>query len=206
MFAPVGPAPRRVIVSALVLVTSSIVLWAGPTAAVAASPHTAGAEAAAPPNGKAPHALPVAATKAGSAHGIVQTVASTAIVVTELDGSSVTVPVAHSTRVFVDGRRASLQDVRAGFVASASWKGGKAARELQAFAPTAQVAVVHSVSRHTVVVTDADGKTLTIHPAAKTRVLVDGVPANLAAVKPGDSLVLPADPASPAELRFLRQG
>jgi hypothetical protein len=152
--------------------------------------------------------------KAGAGEGIVQSVFANAIVLRELDGSSVTVSVAASTQVFVDGKQASLRDVRAGFVASAAWKAGKSARVLQAFDLSGQhgvsIGVVDSVSTGVLVVTETGGTTTSIPVNAKTRVLVDGKPATLAAVKAGYTVVIPAKDSKgdkPAhELRFLRPG
>ena len=143
---------------------------------------------------------------AGSVHGIVQSVGGGGVVVTQIDGSTVGVPVATSTRVFVDGQRVPLAAVQPGFVASASWKAGKAAGELFVFDPSATVAVVRSVSARGVVVSDAAGNTVTVALTPKTRVLVDGTPASVRSIAAGDTLVLDASgrgkPA--AELRFLR--
>jgi hypothetical protein len=139
----------------------------------------------------------------------VQSVAANAVVVRELDGSALTVPVSSSTRVFVDGRRASVADVEPGFVASASWAEGKAAAELQVFDASASVTVVKSVSARAVEVEDAAGTTATIRVTPKTRVFVDGAPAQLRTVAAGYTLVVegrqpPRKP--PTELRFLRPG
>src|SRR5438128_565818 len=69
--------------------------------------------------------------KAGTREGIVQSVSAKAIVLRELDGRTVTIPVAPSTQVFVDGKRATLHAVKAGFVASVAWKTSRPARVLQ---------------------------------------------------------------------------
>jgi hypothetical protein len=197
-----GRAGRRFGVAGLAL-AGALVLAAG-----AAGAH--GAPAKGKPAKQAPHGRgPVTQQQAGSAQGIVQSVATKAVVVRELDGSSVDVPVAPSTRVFVDGRRGSLADVRPGFVASASWKAGKAASGLQAFDPSAGVALVVSVSPRAVVVTNAAGSRVTIRVTPRTRVLLDGKPSSLRAVDAGYTLVLLASgpgnrPAT--ELRFLRPG
>ncbi|MDX6437993.1 MAG: hypothetical protein QOF45_576 [Gaiellaceae bacterium] len=163
-------------------------------------------------HGKAPPAR--GPGNAGAGKGIVQSVSATAIVLRELDGSTVRIPVAANTHVFVNGLRASLRDVRAGFVASAVWKAGKPARVLQAFnlsGPKAvSVGVVDSVSTGAVVVTGTGGSTVSIRVDAKTRVLVDGKPSTLAAVRAGYTVVRTAKDAKggrPArELRFLRPG
>jgi hypothetical protein len=150
--------------------------------------------------------------KAGAQEGIVQSVSAKSIVLKELDGRAVRIPVAVSTRVFVDGKRASLRDVRAGFVATAAWKMGKPARVLQAFdllGPHAvSVGVVDSVSTDVLVVKESDGTTLSVPVNARTRVLIDGKRASLAAVKRGYTVVISANDSKgnkPAhELRFLR--
>jgi hypothetical protein len=67
-----------------------------------------------------------------SAQGVVQSVSSTAIVVRQLDGSTVTVPVdRRTTQLFVDNRRAQWSDLKPGYVLSASWKAGKPAPTLR---------------------------------------------------------------------------
>lgn len=177
-------------------------------AATVAKPVPAGAQ------GKAPPARGAGNAKAGTGKGIVQSVSAQAIVLRELDGSTVRVPVASSTHVFVDGKRASLRDVKAGFVASAAWKAGKSARVLHAFdlsgRDAVSVGVVDSVSTRVVVVTGTGGTTVSIPVDAKTRVLVDGKRATLGAVKAGYTVVLTAKDSKsgkPArELRFLRPG
>ena len=69
----------------------------------------------------------------------------------ELDGTTIRIPVAQSTHVFFDGKRAGLDLVRAGLVAIASWKADKAAARLQLFDASATVAVGKSTSARSVV-------------------------------------------------------
>ena len=184
---------------------------AGPSfaeAAAFAKPAHAG------PQGKVPAARGAGKAKAGAGEGIVQSVSAEAVVLRELDGSTVSVPVASSTHVFVDGKLASLRDVNAGFVASAAWKAGRSTQVLRAFdlsAPHAvRVGVVVSGSTGVLVVTGTGGTTVSIPVNAKTRVLLDGKPATLAAVKAGYTVVITAKDSKgdkPAhELRFLRPG
>ena len=178
--------------AAAVLVALGAVALAGPSVAEAAAP-----------------AKPA---KAGARKGIVQSVSPRAIVLRELDGSTVRIPVALSTRVFVDGRLATLQNIKRGFVATATWTAGKPARVLQAFnlsGPHAvRVGVVDALSDGVLDVTLSDGSTLSIPVNAKTHVLVDGKRATLATVKTGYTVVIPAQSSKgnkPAhELRFLR--
>jgi hypothetical protein len=192
---------------------ATVVLAAGPSGRGVGVAEAAGPEAAAlakpvqvKPPGKGPPAR--------SGQGIVQSVSARAVVLKELDGSTVSVPVDAKTRVLVDGKPASLRSVKPGFVAAAKWKAGKAARELQAFDLSGQnsagVAVVESVSADAIVVQEARGSTVTIPVDAKTRVFIDGKAASLRDVKPGYSVVTNVKgskgnkPAS--ELRFLRPG
>jgi hypothetical protein len=144
--------------------------------------------------------------------GIVQSVSARAVVLRELDGTTVSVAVAPSTHVFVNGKRASVRDVKTGFVASAAWKPGNPARVLQAFdlsGPNAvSVGVVRSVATDALVVTETGGTTVSIAVNARTRVLVDGKPATLGAVKPGYTVVIDIRGSkgkkATHELRFLR--
>ena len=141
-----------------------------------------------------------------------QSVLADAVVLKALDGSSVRVPVGPKTRIFVDGKRALLGNVEAGFVAIAGWTGGRPTPELQALSPqgAAGLTVVQSVLTDAVVVKAASGRTVTIRVNAKTRAFVDGQPVALRDVRPGFTLITRADQskgAKPArELRFLRPG
>ncbi len=197
---------------------ATVVLAAGPSgggvggAAAAAGPEAA---ALAKPVQVKPQAKGPAARSGGTGQGIVQSVSARAVVLKELDGSTLRVPVDAKTRVLIDGKPASLRAVKPGFVAVANWKAGKATQELQAFDLSGQnaagVAVVESVSADAVVVNEARGNTVTIPVDAKTRVLLDGKPASLRDVKPGYYTVVTNvkgsrgnKPAS--ELRFLRPG
>jgi hypothetical protein len=182
--------------------SAAVTVTIGLAAVVLAGPSFAGAATFAKP----------ADAKAGAREGIVQSVSANAIVLKELDGRTVRIPVALSTHVFVDGKRASLRDVRAGFVASVAWKTGRSARVLQAFdllGPHAvSVGVVDSVSTGVLVVKESGGATLSVPVNERTRVLIDGKRATLAAVKRGYTVVISAYDSKgnkPAhELRFLR--
>jgi len=153
---------------------------------------------------------PAHAAASGSAKGIVQSVAGGAVVVTQLDGSSVSIAVGAGTRVFLDGRRASVADLKPGFVLSASFVGG-IGRVLQAFdlsAPAIEVGVVRSLSGRTVVVGRSGGGTATLRVGPRTRLLLDGAPTTLRAVRAGFTVVFAAADAKArrpsGELRFLR--
>jgi hypothetical protein len=191
-------------------------------AALAPAPQAraAQARAAARPGGDAPdkpakagdppakHPSPAAPSQ--TVQGVVQAVVAGAVVLRELDGSSVRVPVSPKTRVFVDGKRALLGDVEAGYVVIASWKARNPTSDLQALSPQGATGLtaVQSVLADAVVVRAPSGATVTIRVNRKTRVFVDGQPATLRDVRPGFTLITRADQskrARPArELRFLR--
>jgi hypothetical protein len=190
-------ALRAVVAVTIVVAAMPLAAPSLARAATLAKPAHAGPPAKTPPGHSA------AEVKAGRGEGIVQSVSANAIVLRELDGSTVSVSVASGTHVFVDGKRSSLSDVKAGFVASAVWKTGGSARILQAFGLSGPhavtVGVVDSVSSGVLVVTKtsaasgAGGTTLSIPVNAKTRVLVDGKPATLAAVRTGYTVVITAN-------------
>jgi hypothetical protein len=207
---------RRVRCAAVGVLVAAAALAAAPGGA-AADARTSARPGAVSPDKPAKLAdraakLPGPARSEQAAQGVVQSVLASAVVLKELDGSSVRVPVSPKTRVFVDGKRALLGNVEAGFVVIASWKGGKPTAELQALSPrgAAGLTVVQSVLTDGVVVQAANGTAVTVRVNARTHVFVDGQPATLRDVGPGFTLVTRADQskgAKPArELRFLRPG
>ena len=143
--------------------------------------------------------------------GLVQSVASAVVVLKALDGSTFSVPVASQTRVLVDGRLASLSDVKPGFVALVKWEGGSVAQQVAAFDLSAKsgerLATVQTVGKTSVRVSGASGGTVTIHVNVRTRVFLDGQLSTLGSVKPGFTLVtgagVPKGGRPAAELRFL---
>src|SRR5712691_6878851 len=70
-----------------------------------------------------------------SERGVVQSVSTGGLVLKTLDGRTVAVAVDERTRVLIDGKPASIIDVRPGFVAAVSFRGtsGQAALEVDAF-------------------------------------------------------------------------
>jgi hypothetical protein len=191
-----------------------IAILAGVCASTAASAVVAGparvwAGALEPPAGRPPADRPFVTRR-----GIVQALSAKAITLKELDGTTLSVPVDAKTRVFINGKRALLREVRPGFAAIAKGKAGKPARELRTFDLSGQHgpvgAVVKSISGTTVVLTKTDGGTVTVVVDAKTRVFIDGQLASLSDVEPGFVVVTSPKaftPSRPAkELRFLRPG
>jgi hypothetical protein len=218
-------ASSRVRIAALAVALAASLSAAGPSlASGSAAPTThpgnsgnsanarpAGNSSRATSKGKPPTTPGHGAPTSGSANAIAQSIGAASIVLTELDGSTVSITVTQGTRVFVNGSRASLDGVKPGFVVSATWVAGNA-RLLEAFnlgPGGVDVGIVASVSAKAIVVTRSDGSKVTIRVGRRTRVLLDGDPATRSAVKAGDTVVYSPrlkrnSPA--AVLRFLRPG
>ena len=124
-----------------------------------------------------------------------QSVSANRLVLKALDGSTIVVAINARTRVLIDGKPASIVDVRPGFVAVVTMRGasGRAALEVDAFttspgpaAPVATAAgVVRSVSPGRLVLASLEGRTLTVVIDAAARVYLDGKPASLVDVRAG---------------------
>ena len=131
-----------------------------------------------------------------SVTGIVQAVGAHVVVVRQLDGRSIRVPVGPRASVFLDGAPARLSDLRAGFVVTITLKGKslvlRASNPSPAPAPPAAApaaGTVQSVSADAVVVTGANGDTVAIPIAARTQVFLNGAPVSIGQIAPGDRLV-----------------
>src|SRR6266536_337940 len=130
-----------------------------------------------------------------SERGVVQSVSANRLVLKALDGSTIVVAINARTRVLIDGKPASIVDVRPGFVAVVTMRGasGRAALEVDAFttspgpaAPVATAAgVVRSVSPGRLVLASLEGRILTVVIDAAARVYLDGKPASLVDVRAG---------------------
>jgi hypothetical protein len=68
--------------------------------------------------------------------GVVQAVSASTVLVKQLDGSAVIVPIDRRTQVYVNGRSAAWGDVKPGFVLIASWQAGKPATALRFLRPS----------------------------------------------------------------------
>jgi hypothetical protein len=195
----------------LALAAAPAGLAANPNAASGSNPAAAHTNAT---NGKPPSAGNSSSHAEQTDQGVVQSIAGGTVILKELDGSAVSIPVDQGTVILVDGRQGALRAVKPGFVAIAKWKPGGTAQLLQAFNLSPQsgegISIVKSLLRNGVIVTAANGSTVTIHTNAKTLVLIDGKQATLRGVKTGFTLVTSAattggrKPAS--ELRFLSPG
>ncbi len=120
-----GTGSRRTAVAAL---TAAFAL-VGPTAAWADGHKSQSRDHR---NGPVVTTTTAAPGSSQGAQGVVQSVGSTSVVVKQLDGSAVTVPVdRRTTQVFVNNKHAQWTDVKPGYVLSATWKAGKPAPTLR---------------------------------------------------------------------------
>src|SRR5580692_2215194 len=65
-------------------------------------------------------AAPAVGQAAQTEQGVVQSISARTLVLRELDGAIVTIPIGVQTQIFVDGRPARVEDVKPGFVVVAS--------------------------------------------------------------------------------------
>jgi hypothetical protein len=70
-----------------------------------------------------------------SVQGVVQAVSGSAVVVRQLDGSTVSVGIDRKTKVVIDGRSGKVGDVRPGFVLVTTVKSGQPAANLRFMRP-----------------------------------------------------------------------
>jgi hypothetical protein len=71
-----------------------------------------------------------------SVQGVVQAVSSSTVLVKQLDGSAVVVPIDGTTHVYVNGKPAHWGEVKRGFVLIASWQSGRPAGTLRFLRPS----------------------------------------------------------------------
>ena len=122
-----GIGSRRTAVAALMAAFALV----GPTAAFADG-QKAQSQSQGNRNGPVVTTTAAAPGSSQAAQGVVQSVGSTTVVVKQLDGSTVTVPVDRkTTQVFVNNKHSQWTDVKPGYVLSATWKAGKPAPTLR---------------------------------------------------------------------------
>ncbi len=120
--------------------------------------------------------------------GVVQSVSTTRIVLRELDGSTASIAVGAQTLVLVNGLPATLEDIQPGFVAAVAHRGSNPARLIRAWGriqPVVDRGVVVSASVRGLVIRTPDGSSLTFRVTPRTRIRWHGLPATMAAVRPG---------------------
>jgi hypothetical protein len=159
---------------------------------------------------------PVRSGPVHSGTGIVQAVRPHGVVVRQLDGRKLFVPIGARTAVSVNGSPATLADLRPGFVVAFTARARGVALTLHASNPSGggasapKAGAVQSVSGDAVVVAGPNGGTVTIAVAARTQVFLNGSPVTIGEIAAGDRLVKVGGDASgqrPARvLHFRRPG
>jgi len=147
-------------------------------------------------------ALP-AASLAGSQvrsadRGVVQSVDSGQIVLRALDGGIVSFSVLPGTVVRLNGSRATIADIRPGFVARVVHDARAHALLIEAFgapATTVDRGVVTVISRNSITLRLAGGGNLTLALDANTRFRLHGLPSRRQLARPGAQVAVthPAD-------------
>jgi hypothetical protein len=154
-------------------------------------------------------AAPTAAADRAVERGIVQSIDPTAVVLRALDGTDVTVALGPQTRLRLNGRGASLDQIRPGFVAEAVTVGSGPARVLRAFGRLAGVergALVRLGAR-ALVLRRVAGDRVRIPLGVRTSVWRGGRRVRLRSLRPGLQLeVVLAANGSARVVRVLRAG
>ena len=120
--------------------------------------------------------------------GVFQTVGSTQIVLTALDGSVLTFFVSPDTRVRLNGHRASLGDIRPGFVASVFHDRRGRAVLVEAFGTPVTVTdrgMVTALTPTSITLRTPGGGAVTVPLDRNTRFRFQGLPARRNVVRPG---------------------
>jgi ABC-type transport system substrate-binding protein len=111
-------------------VAAGALLSAAP--ALASTPHSSRATTATTTS--TPLTPPSGATV--SVQGVVQSISSSTVLVKQLDGSAVIVPIDRTTQIFVNGKSAHTSDVKRGYVLIASFQTGRPAGVLRFVRPS----------------------------------------------------------------------
>jgi len=125
----------------------------------------------------------------GVDRGVVQSVDSSQIVLRTLDGSVVSYAVSPNTSVRVNGARASITDIRPGFVARVVYDRQARAVQIEAFGAAAVTTtdrgLVTAVTKSSITLRLPGGASVTIALDAGTRFRFAGGPARRLLVRPG---------------------
>jgi hypothetical protein len=120
--------------------------------------------------------------------GIVQSIDPSAVVLRALDGTNVTVPLKPLTRYRLNGRDATLADIRPGFVAEVVGGGGGRAVVVRAFGRVERQVdrgVLARVVARAIVVRRGPGDTVRLPVTARTAVWRNGARVPVRVLRPG---------------------
>ena len=140
--------------------------------------------------------------KAGATRGVVQSVDGSQIVLRALDGRVVTFAISPGTPVRLNGARATITEVRPGFVARVTYDRQSRAILIEAFgaaaAPTVDRGIVTAVTRSSITLRTASGATVTVGVDAGTHFRFHGAPARRQLVRPGAQVAVTHAADAPA--------
>src|SRR5262245_50890010 len=127
--------------------------------------------------------------------GVIKRVTPRVLVLSALDGSRLSLRLNPRTRVVLNGRTARIADLVPGLAASARHTPAGVVRQVQAVGTppppvTEERGILEAVAADGVVLRRADGGTLSVGVAPTTRVVLRGVPASLADLRPGLQAVI----------------
>jgi hypothetical protein len=155
-------------------------------------------------------AAPAAAADRAVERGIVQSIDASAVVLRALDGTDVTVTLGSRTRLRLNGRAASLDQIRPGFVAEAVTVGSGPARVLRAFGrlePNVEHGALVQLGARALVLRRVEGDRVRIPLGVRTSVWRGGRRVRLRSLRPGLQLeVVLAANGSARVVRVLRAG
>lgn len=135
--------------------------------------------------------------------GVVQSVGAGQIVLRALDGSAESFTVSSVTRVKLNGVRASLSDIRPGFVAAVVHDGSAPAVLIRAFGTQVIVTergVVTALTKSAITLRTAGGATVSISLEPSTRFRFLGLPARRFLARPGAYVAVMHAVDAPAKL------
>jgi hypothetical protein len=138
-------------------------------------------------------AAPASAAPAGLStdRGIVQSVSPLQLVLRSLDGSTLVFQIRPKTAILVNGQPASTSAIQAGFAATVVHDAQGRAREIRAVGQRRaerqiDKGIVVSASSTLIVLKVADGSIVSVQVDRRTVVTLDGLPAKITDLRPGD--------------------
>lgn len=140
--------------------------------------------------------------------GIVQSIGADAVVLRALDGTEVTVGLGPATRYRLNGRDASVAEIRPGFVAEAVTSGSGPAVVLRAFGRVdrpVERGVLARIAPRALLLRRGPGDTVRLAITDRTAVWRGGVRVRLRALRPGMRLEVTLAPNGAARVILIRR-
>jgi hypothetical protein len=135
--------------------------------------------------------------------GVVQSVDSGQIVLRALDGNSFSLAVSATTKVRLNGARASIAEIQPGFVATVVHHGKAPALLVRAFGQVPLATdrgVVTALTRSAITLRTAEGTTVSVQLDGSTQVRFLGLPARRFLLRPGALVAVKHGANAPAKV------